>query len=86
MKSLKKILLILALKTCLAFGLPSSNSDGIVPTVLVHGGAGTISGDMVQKKYNGTKAAVKKGYQVLENGGSPMDAVMAAIMVIQKLV
>ena len=61
--------------------VPSSNRQGsIPPTVLVHGGAGDV--DDVEGKYNGTREAVRAAYGVLTaQGGSVLDAVVAAIEV-----
>lgn len=53
--------------------------------IALHGGAGTISPDtMTPEKYTayieGLKAALDKGYAVLESGGTSIDAVQAAVM------
>lgn len=88
-----KLLKVLAIGLWLSFCLSTSEAfstgngprrtrqQGIMPTILVHGGAGDIDEDMVIRKFNGTKAAVRQGYQVLMDGGSVMDAVMETIKV-----
>lgn len=51
--------------------------------MLVHGGAGDIPDSRVQLKFVGCKAAAKEGYKVLKNGGSVVDAVEAAVKVME---
>lgn len=53
--------------------------------IALHGGAGTIAPEtMTEEKYaaytEGLKAALDKGYTILEQGGSGLDAVQAAVM------
>ena len=53
--------------------------------IAIHGGAGTISPQSMtpekEKAYkNGLKAALEAGFKVLENGGSSLDAVAAAVV------
>lgn len=55
----------------------------IEPIVLVHGGAGNITKDRILGKINGVKAATKEGYNVLKNGGSVLDAVEAAVKIME---
>ena len=69
------------LLSSLLLGLAHSSPKATLPTILVHGGAGDVDGPYVALKNNGTKAAVRVGYQVLQEGGSPMEAVVAAIKV-----
>ena len=70
------------LLSSLLLGLARSASPkATLPTILVHGGAGDVTGPYVELKNNGTKAAVRRGYQVLQEGGSPLEAVVAAIKV-----
>ncbi|TXH98712.1 MAG: isoaspartyl peptidase/L-asparaginase [Rheinheimera sp.] len=56
--------------------------------IVIHGGAGTISRDSMtpvqQQAYETTlKHAVDTGYQVLANGGSSLDAVSAAVVILE---
>lgn len=51
----------------------------VTPVVLVHGGAGDIPDENVPLKLAGVRKAVEKGYEVLENGGSSLDAAQAAV-------
>lgn len=53
------------------------------PIVLVHGGAGEIPDVRVDPKLRDCKLAAKAGYAVLKNGGSALDAVEAAVKVME---
>lgn len=55
----------------------------MLPVVLVHGGAGDIPASRKPGKINGCKAAAIAGYKILENGGSVVDAVEAAVKVME---
>lgn len=57
-------------------------------SIVIHGGAGTIlKQDMtpeLEKAYTqGLETALNKGYEILENGGSSVDAVRAAIIILE---
>jgi beta-aspartyl-peptidase (threonine type) len=52
-------------------------------TILVHAGAGSIPQDKAEEHKDGTKEAVKAGVEILKSGGSAMDAVEAAIKVME---
>ena len=51
--------------------------------VLVHGGAGSIPTTMNQAKFDGMKEAVRAGYSMLETSGSVVEAVQAAVEVME---
>ncbi|HZD96268.1 MAG TPA: isoaspartyl peptidase/L-asparaginase, partial [Candidatus Sulfotelmatobacter sp.] len=51
-----------------------------LPVLVVHGGAWAIPDDMVQAHISGVETALAKGWQVLEGGGTALDAVEAAIV------
>jgi len=53
------------------------------PIVLVHGGAGNIPDEMVAAYLAGVRAALDAGWAILEGGGSAVDAVEAAIVVME---
>lgn len=53
------------------------------PIMLVHGGAGRIPDDLVEPYSKGVKAAADIGWRVLERGGSAVDAVEAAIILME---
>jgi L-asparaginase / beta-aspartyl-peptidase len=57
-------------------------------TLAIHGGAGNIHTAMMTKEdeenyHNGLSAALDAGYKVLEGGGAALDAVAAAIVVLE---
>lgn len=54
------------------------------PILLVHGGAGDIPNSRVQGKLDGVKLAVTAGQEVLNKGGSALDAVEAAVVSMEK--
>jgi beta-aspartyl-peptidase (threonine type) len=64
---------------------PSSDTPGNIPiTIVIHGGAGTISRDAMtpekEKNYrDALRTAIDKGYDVLANGGSSTNAVIEVI-------
>ena len=62
---------------------PPPGLDDGAPLLLVHGGAGTIPPEWEEPKHRGMKAAVRAGYKVLEDTGSVLDAVEAAIKVME---
>lgn len=53
------------------------------PIILVHGGAGDIVDSRVQPKIDGNKKSVEAAYKILQNGGSALDAVEAAVRVME---
>jgi len=53
------------------------------PVLLVHGGAWAIPDEMAEPHVNGVRHAVAAGWKVLERGGSSVDAVEAAIVVME---
>ncbi len=51
--------------------------------LLVHGGAWSIPDDMVEAHLHGVRNAVAAGWRVLSGGGSALDAVEAAVVVME---
>lgn len=51
--------------------------------IIVHGGAYAIEDELVDRKVNGCKDAVRAGHDVLEKGGTCLDAVEAAVRVLE---
>lgn len=51
--------------------------------IIVHGGAYAIEDKFVDRKVNGCKDAAKAGYEVLKKGGTCLDAVEAAVRVLE---
>ena len=53
------------------------------PVLVVHGGAWAIPDDMVEVHLNGVRNAAAAGWKILEKGGSALDAVEAAVVVME---
>ena len=53
------------------------------PTLLVHGGAWAIPADAAAAHQAGVRAALEAGYAILGRGGSAIDAVQAAVTVLE---
>jgi beta-aspartyl-peptidase (threonine type) len=53
------------------------------PIIVVHGGAGTWQPERSQPGLEGVKRAAKKGFEILEKGGSAVDSVMEAVAVME---
>ncbi|PWB45827.1 MAG: hypothetical protein C3F12_07000 [Candidatus Methylomirabilota bacterium] len=53
------------------------------PVILVHGGAGTITPDLLEVRQAGIRAAAVSGWQVLTAGGSAVEAVEQAVKTLE---
>ncbi|HMG86450.1 MAG TPA: isoaspartyl peptidase/L-asparaginase [Terracidiphilus sp.] len=53
------------------------------PTLLVHGGAWAIPNDAAAAHENGVRNALEAGYRILTRGGAAIDAVEAAVTVLE---
>ncbi len=53
------------------------------PVLVVHGGAWAIPDDMVEAHLSGVRRALDAGWRVLERGGSSVEAVEAAVVVME---
>jgi beta-aspartyl-peptidase (threonine type) len=53
------------------------------PVLLVHGGAWAIPDELVEAHLNGVRKAVEAGWHTLETGGSALDAVEEAVVVME---
>jgi len=53
------------------------------PAIIVHGGAGPIKDDSLPARLAGCKAAAVAGWKILERGGAALDAVEAAVAVLE---
>ncbi len=53
------------------------------PVLLVHGGAWAIPDDMVEDHLNGVRNAMAAGWKVLQRGGSALDAVEEAVVIME---
>jgi beta-aspartyl-peptidase (threonine type) len=57
--------------------------SGVVPVVLVHGGAGDVAVEKRARHQEGCKRAAAAGRDVFAQGGSALDAVQAAVEVLE---
>lgn len=67
---------------------PTLNGQGDNYVLVIHGGAGTMSKEgstpEQQARYKTTlRNALQAGYQVLRDGGEAMDAVVAAVTILE---
>ncbi len=85
-RSIIKIILIPFLS--LLVGIVESNDDVNNFGLIVHGGAGSFSG-LDEETLNSYKAginqALEAGYEVLEKGGTSLDAVTSAVVILEDL-
>lgn len=56
---------------------------GMTYSIIVHGGAGEIDPASVPERLAGCRRAAESGYAVLKRGGSALDAVQAAVVVLE---
>ena len=56
---------------------------GVTPAVMVHGGAWAIPQEVTEATLAGVRRAASQGYGVLTGGGSALDAVEAAVRVLE---
>jgi beta-aspartyl-peptidase (threonine type) len=76
--------IILFLNTFLSLSVSAQQK----PVIVIHGGAGTIlksqmTPELEKKYFAGLEEALKKGYAVLQQGGTSLDAVEAAVIVME---
>lgn len=76
------------LALCCFSALASANQASTPIAIVIHGGAGTINKSQMteaqEQAYHATlKHAVETGYAVLEKGGSSVDAVTAAVLIME---
>ncbi len=65
---------------------PISEQPTSHPVIVIHGGAGWSQGASDEKQHaikSGLKKALDTGFSILESGGSSLDAVEAAIVVLE---
>ena len=53
------------------------------PSIIVHGGAGPIKDDRLEPRLAGCQEAALAGWQIVEHGGAALDAVEAAVVVLE---
>ena len=70
-----------------ALAFSCSATEAAVPVLVIHGGAGVVKADLTPEKARlvraDLQAALQAGYAVLESGGSSLDAVAKAIVVME---
>jgi beta-aspartyl-peptidase (threonine type) len=70
--------------TAASCGLSSLEEEcKMEPAIIVHGGAGDIPTELHQAHLQGVRRAVEAGWDLLEKGGSAMDAVETAIALME---
>lgn len=55
----------------------------MLPVVVVHGGSGIIPKERAEVSVLGVCSATRAGYTVLQGGGSSMDAVVEAVILLE---
>mgnify|MGYP000490910105 FL=1 len=53
------------------------------PSIIVHGGAGRLRGEDVERRLEVLKEAAEKGYAVMVSGGTALDAVVEAVVLLE---
>lgn len=53
------------------------------PVIAVHGGAWAIPDTVAEASVTGVKLAVKEGFRILQQGGTAVDAVVAAVSLME---
>jgi beta-aspartyl-peptidase (threonine type) len=79
---------IICFASFLLFNSLLIQAQQVKPVIVIHGGAGTILKSQMtpeaEKRYtDGLKEALEKGYAILKKGGSSLDAVEAAVNVLE---
>jgi beta-aspartyl-peptidase (threonine type) len=65
------------------YDIPVTNPASHAPVLLVHGGAWAIPADAAAAHESGVRNALEAGYDILSLGGSSLDAVEAAVSVLE---
>lgn len=53
------------------------------PAIIVHGGAGRLRGEDVGRRLEVLRGAADKGYEIMARGGSALDAVVEAVVLLE---
>lgn len=57
--------------------------NNVEPVVVIHGGAWAIPENISNASRIGVKLAARKAYEILKHGGSALDAVEAAVVILE---
>ena len=82
------IKIILITLFSLMVGVIESNEEVSNFGIVIHGGAGSFSGldeEAINSYENGINKALSAGYKILQQGGSSLDAVTSAIIILEDL-
>ena len=82
------IKIILITLFSLTVGVIESNEEVDNFGIVIHGGAGSFSGldeEAINSYENGINKALSAGYKILQQGGSSLDAVTSAIIILEDL-
>ncbi len=55
----------------------------VKPSLIVHGGAGSVAADAIDATHAGIRRALQGGWKILSAGGPALDAVEAAIVILE---
>ena len=55
----------------------------LTPAIVVHGGVGAVTDNSLSERLEGCKAAALAGWQMLQEGGSALDAVEVAVVALE---
>jgi L-asparaginase / beta-aspartyl-peptidase len=55
----------------------------MLPALVIHGGAGDVDDERALAKLKGVQVAARAGWKILNQGGSALDAVEAAVRVME---
>ena len=58
-------------------------SAPVTPAIIVHGGAGLVDGERLPRCVSGVAGAAEAGWEILARGGSALDAVQAAVELLE---
>ncbi|XP_073828435.1 probable isoaspartyl peptidase/L-asparaginase GA20639 [Musca autumnalis] len=78
------ILKVIFLTLVLAAIFQTILSQNILPTILVHGGAGDVSDETIPYKKDGVKLAARIGYEALKKTGNVVEAVQQAVQAMEE--
>ena len=63
--------------------MSNTENNHIIPAIVIHGGAWAIPDTLLEASCVGVQNAARAGYQVLDGNGAALDAVQAAVRVLE---